>query len=147
MKLVAAFLLATCVSSQAATVIPVLDSESALIDIPKSMQVVTSIEQSSLMFDGDTTTFVKMPQAKYNHPYSGEIRIMWHHPWNMDEPCRNSAKGEMACMIPELSNAKFCTIVLPAIDLDGNITVVKLEELFIHERAHCNGWDRNHTEN
>ena len=74
---------------------------------------------------------VEMPPAKYDHEPSVPVVLSFMSSFKIHKTCGNDVA--LACAY---SYANFCAIHLP----NDASSQALLDDLLIHEKAHCNGW-------
>lgn len=127
------------------------DPELVLADLPLSEHIVTQASHGS-DFSGYVSesldaqaTWIKAPPARFNHVYHGTIEVRFVHPWNIGRDCGLDGAG--GCQITASSKPGYCVIELPAVDtVNSSFDAPMVAALFIHERAHCEGWGADHGE-
>lgn len=87
---------------------------------------------------------VIQPPDQFNHPAPSPLSILLIHEWNLPRYC--GPGRVLACYLPDTHQ-----LVLPTINkgtvFPGSIDEGALVSLFLHERAHAEGWPAGHQSN
>jgi hypothetical protein len=78
------------------------------------------------------------PPSRYDHQYRGQLIVVQQSLTNIRRSC-----GDPYCWAWTYGDmGGRCTIYLPKVG--GSISRAFFNQLYRHERAHCNGWPANH---
>lgn len=79
-----------------------------------------------------------MPPARFDHPYAGKIVITFVYSFkNLQQQCNYGFETAACAVVVD----GVCNITMPEMAIFGD---GYYEDVFYHERAHCNGWTAKH---
>lgn len=105
-----------------------------------------NVTRKNLAIPQDANDEVDLPPDEYIHPFQGTIYIQWARYWDIGLVCNlpNSIKWVTeACELSDQRTSTECHIILPLLYKGDEQYVQKLKliDIFVHERGHCNGWE------
>ena len=76
------------------------------------------------------------PPAQYDHPYRGRLYVHYAHPERLKFECFTS-RNINGCA--QSFRKGHCTIYI-----SSELSKQEKARVYRHERAHCNGWNKDH---